>query len=109
VAAVSHSGRVRDQVLFDALAWAPGDRLRLELLDSLILIRRTPTGTHQLNSRGQVFLPAGVRAALGIADNERVVLAAAPSADLLIVHSCGVAGVALRTFYQGVPGFPEDL
>ena len=26
VAAVSHSGRVRDQVLFDALEWAPGDR-----------------------------------------------------------------------------------
>jgi hypothetical protein len=109
VAAVSHSGRVRDQALFDALGWIPGDRVRLELVDSLILIRRTPIGTHQVNSRGQVFLPAGLRGLLGIADNDRLVLAAVPSSDLLIVHSCRVAGAALHAFYQGVPGFPEDI
>jgi hypothetical protein len=109
VAAVSHSGRVRDQALFDALGWAPGDHLQLELLDALVLIRRTPTGTHQLNGRGQVFLPSAVRTLLGIADNERVLLAAIPDADLLIVHSCGIAAAALRAFYQGLPGFPEDV
>jgi bifunctional DNA-binding transcriptional regulator/antitoxin component of YhaV-PrlF toxin-antitoxin module len=109
VAAVSHSGRVRDQMLFDSLGWASGERVHLELLDSLVLIRRTPVGTHQLNARAQLFLPAGVRALLGIADNDRVVLVAAPAADLLIVHPYGVVTAVLNTFYQDLPGAPDGL
>jgi hypothetical protein len=61
VAAVSHSGRVRDQALLDALSWAPGDRHSVDLLDSTILVRRTPTGPYSINTRGQVFLPTGLR------------------------------------------------
>jgi AbrB family looped-hinge helix DNA binding protein len=91
-------------VLLDALGWSPGDRLSLDLLDSTIVLRRTPTGPHHVNGRGQIFLPAGIRALLGIADNDRVVLIAAPAADTLIVHPAGVILSLIAGFHDSLPG-----
>jgi hypothetical protein len=107
VAAVSHSGRVRDQVLLDALGWSPGDRLRLTVLDSTLLLHRHPEGTQVINTRGQVFLPASTRALLRIADNDRVALVAAPRQGLLMVHPCAVIGALLAGFYDTLPGSPH--
>jgi bifunctional DNA-binding transcriptional regulator/antitoxin component of YhaV-PrlF toxin-antitoxin module len=107
VAGVSHSGRVGDQVLLDALGWAPGDRLHLDVLDSTLLLRRHPEGTQVINTRGQVFLPAGTRALLRIADNDRVVLVAAPRQGLLMLHPRAVVGALLAGFYDALPGGPH--
>lgn len=104
VAAVSHSGRVRDRVLLDALGWRSGDRLGLRVADSTVLIHRQPGGTQTVNARGQVFLPAGVRAMLGIGDNDRVVLVADPAAGLLRIHPRGLVTALLAGFYDTLPG-----
>jgi hypothetical protein len=107
VAAVNHAGRVRDQVLLDALGWSPGERLHLDVLDSTLLLRRDPVGTQVINTRGQVFLPAGTRALMRIADNDRVVLVAAPRQGLLMVRPCAVIGALLAGFYDTLPGGPD--
>ena len=57
-----------------------------------------------INTRGQIFLPAGTRALLRIADNDRVMLVAAPRQSLLIVHSCAVISTLLAGFYDTLPG-----
>lgn len=84
--AVSHSGRVRDLTLLDALGWAPGDRTTTDIQDGAILLQRHPTGPHRINNRREAFLPAGARALLGIAANTRVLLAADPTRDILAIY-----------------------
>jgi bifunctional DNA-binding transcriptional regulator/antitoxin component of YhaV-PrlF toxin-antitoxin module len=108
VAAVSHSGRVRDRVLINALGWQPGDRLRLDITNTAIMIRRDPQGRFSLNDRAQIFLPAGARAHFRIADNQRVTLLADPTHDLLSIYPCAVAAAVLaglnHTFLGGPNG-----
>lgn len=99
VAAVSHSGRVRDLPLLDALGWAPGDRTTTDLQDGTILLHRHPTGPHRINNRREAFLPAGARALLGIAANTRVLLAADPAHDVLAIYPCTLVA-SLLTDHQ---------
>jgi hypothetical protein len=107
VAAVSHSGRVRDQVLLDALAWSAGHRLHSTVLDSTIVLHRHPDGSQVINPRGQVFLSAATRALLQITANDRVLLVAAPRRGLLIVHPSAVAGALFAQFYDSLPEDPR--
>jgi bifunctional DNA-binding transcriptional regulator/antitoxin component of YhaV-PrlF toxin-antitoxin module len=107
VAAVSHSGRVRDRVLIDALGWQPGDRLRLNITDTAIMIHRDPQGRFSLNDRAQIFLPAGARSHFGIAHNQRVTLLADPTHDLLSVYPCAVVAAALAGLNHTFPGGPD--
>lgn len=100
VAAVSHSGRVRDQPLLDALGWTAGDLIAVEIRDSTLLLRRDPAGPYRINARGQVFLPAGARTLLGITANSRVALVAIPARNLLLVHPCVVVTALLAGFYD---------
>lgn len=95
VAAISHSGRVRDQALLEALGWAPGDRIVVDPQNSVIILRRYRTGAFKINRRRQVFLPAGARKLLNIADNARVVLVAVPAWDTLLVYPVTVVAQLL--------------
>jgi bifunctional DNA-binding transcriptional regulator/antitoxin component of YhaV-PrlF toxin-antitoxin module len=107
VAAVSHSGRVRDRVLIYALGWQPGNRLRLDITDTAIVIRRAPDGRFSLNDRAQIFLPAGARAHFGIADNQRVALLADPTHGLLLVYTCAVVTAVLAGLNDSFLGGPD--
>ncbi|NKQ59388.1 AbrB/MazE/SpoVT family DNA-binding domain-containing protein [Amycolatopsis sp. K13G38] len=95
VAAISHSGRVRDHALIEALGWAPRDRIVVDPRNSVIILRRHNTGVSEINRRGQVFLPAGARKLLGIADNARVVLVAVTAWDTLLVYPATVVAQLL--------------
>jgi hypothetical protein len=95
IAAVSHSGRVRDAAVMAALGWVPGDRIAVDLSPNVILLRRDRASTHQIDGRGLVYLPAGSRALLGIADNARLVLVAVPANDLLAVYPCAAVSALL--------------
>jgi hypothetical protein len=106
VAGVSHAGRVRDQVVLDALGWAAGDRLTSTVLDCTIVLRRHPEGSQVINTRGQVFLSAATRTLLRIAHTDRVLLAAVPQRGLLIVHPCDAVGALLTRFYDALPQGP---
>jgi len=100
VAAVSHSGRVRDLTLLDALGWAPGDRTTIGLRDGAILLQRHPKGPHRINNRREAFLPAGARALLGITANTRVLLSANPAHDLLAIYPCALVATLLTDLHS---------
>jgi hypothetical protein len=99
IASVSHSGRVRDIAVMSALGWVPGDRIAVDLTTDALLLRRDAAAAHQVDDRGLVFLPAGSRTLLGIADNTRVVLVAIPAKDLLAVYPCTVVTALLATLH----------
>ena len=86
VAVVDRSGRVRDRVLMDALGWAGGERLSLDVLPGSLVLRPDVDGSIRLDGRDQVVLPAGPRALIGIESGQRVVLAALPDSGVLVVH-----------------------
>jgi hypothetical protein len=99
IASVSHSGRVRDIAVMSALGWVPGDRITVDLTPDALLLRRDAAAAHQVDDRGLVFLAAGPRTLLGIADNTRVVLVAIPAKDLLAVYPCTVVTALLATLH----------
>jgi hypothetical protein len=99
IASVSHSGRVRDIAVMSALGWVPGDRIAVDLTADALLLRRDAAAAHRVDDRGLVFLPAGSRTLLGIADNTRVVLVAIPAKDLLAVYPCTVVTALLATLH----------
>jgi bifunctional DNA-binding transcriptional regulator/antitoxin component of YhaV-PrlF toxin-antitoxin module len=108
VAAVDHSGRVRDQLLITALGWQVGDRTDVEVLPDAVVIRRSPRGRFHVDSRGHVFLPAATRTLLGVAVGGRVVLLAVLDRDLLMIHPPSVVTALLAARYPVIGGDPDD-
>ncbi len=87
VAAVDHSGRVGDRLLITALGWRPGDRTEVQMLPGAAMLRRSPHGRSQVDSRGHVFVPAAIRTLLDVPAGGRMVLLAVPDRDLLVIHA----------------------
>jgi bifunctional DNA-binding transcriptional regulator/antitoxin component of YhaV-PrlF toxin-antitoxin module len=96
IAAVDRSGRLREQVLVSALGWHAHDRLSTEVRHDRVVLRREPDGPFHIDSRDQVFLPAGNRAVLSIGTGDRVLLVASPERGELIIHPHGVCCPALK-------------
>lgn len=104
MAAIDHSGRLRDRALLAALGWQAGDRLVVQVYQTMAVLRRDADGAYRVDSRGQVFLPAAVRGMLGIDTGDRVVLVASPRSGMLIVHPGGVVAALLADYYASVGG-----
>jgi hypothetical protein len=104
VAVVDRSGRVRDRVLITALGWSTGDRLHCEVHSTALVLTFSPDGQHSIDSRDQVFIPAGARAVFGIGAGDRVVLVAAPEVGTLLVHPSAVIQDVLAHYYASLPG-----
>jgi hypothetical protein len=99
MAAVDHSGRVRDTVVFGVLGWEPGGRTEVGVRAEVLLMRRVQQGGAVIDARGRVFLPVAARAQLGIAVGERLLVVAVPDRDLLIVHRLSVVTALLAGHY----------
>lgn len=99
IAAVSHSGRVRDSAVMSALGWMPGDRIAVNPTADAVLLRRDPAAQHHMDDRGLVFLPATARAQLSIDANDRVVLVATRASNLLTVYPCTIVTSLLATIH----------
>jgi AbrB family looped-hinge helix DNA binding protein len=86
VAAIDRSGRfsVRRQVA--ALGWKPGSSLGFNVSPTAVLIRQTKPGRYRIHARGQLFLPSGARALLGLSGGDRVVVVAMPDHGALLVQ-----------------------
>src|SRR5437870_8415156 len=95
MAAVDHSGRVRDRLVLAALGWIPGDRTEVTVRPRALVLRRVTHGGVPIDARGRVFLPAGGRALFDIAADERVLLAADPRRGRLIVFPVRVLAALL--------------
>lgn len=99
MAAVDHSGRVRDTVVFGVLGWEPGERTEVGVRAEALLVRRVLQCGAVIDARGRVFLPVAARAQLGIAVGERLLVVAVPERDLLIVHRLSVVAALLAGHY----------
>ncbi|HKS46095.1 MAG TPA: AbrB/MazE/SpoVT family DNA-binding domain-containing protein [Amycolatopsis sp.] len=86
LAAVDCRGRPADHTVVTALGWVPGTRLDIRESGGLLLIRSDVHGVFSVTKQGHLRLPAPVRHCCGLIPGDRVLLAADPQRDLLIVH-----------------------
>lgn len=80
------SGRLHQRALLQTLGWTAGNSLNLTVIDTAILITPSPTGLHTLGPNTELTIPATARRLCGIADGSRVLLAASPVQQLLVLH-----------------------
>jgi hypothetical protein len=86
LAAVDCRGRVADHAVVSALGWVPGTRLNIGESGGLLVIRADAHGVFSVTKQGHLRLPATVRHCCGLVPGDRVLLAADPQRELLIVH-----------------------
>ncbi|WP_156994403.1 hypothetical protein [Pseudonocardia acaciae] len=82
------SGRLNDRRLLRTLGWTPGRHLSLDVVHGLIVVKSAPTGSHILDDRGALHLPAATRRLCGISHGAPVVLTASIAQLTLVVHHC---------------------
>ncbi|MGW4714316.1 hypothetical protein [Nocardia sp. NPDC004260] len=99
---VDSNGRVVDKAVLTALDWRPGDQLSWRLAGGLIVINRPGYGRRGVTKYGHLSLPAPVRRGAGIRIHDRVLLAADPQQELLVVYPPHVLDEILaRRFAEG--------
>ncbi|MFD8497873.1 AbrB/MazE/SpoVT family DNA-binding domain-containing protein [Amycolatopsis sp. NPDC059657] len=87
LAAVDRRGRVADHAILRALGWTAGTRLDITENCGLLVIRSSAAhGMFSVTNQGHLRLPAPVRHYSGLVPGDRVLLAADPARDLLVVH-----------------------
>ncbi|MFG2050410.1 AbrB/MazE/SpoVT family DNA-binding domain-containing protein [Micromonospora sp. NPDC048935] len=86
MAAIDISGRIADRVIVHVLGWTSETRLHIYEDAGLIVVRLSPQGVFTLTGQRHLHLPAAVRKWCGLKAGERVLLAADPTAGILIVH-----------------------
>ncbi|MGK3206914.1 AbrB/MazE/SpoVT family DNA-binding domain-containing protein [Amycolatopsis sp. MEPSY49] len=86
LAAVDCRGRVADHAIIAALGWQPGGRLHIHESHGLLVIRPDVHGLFSMTNQGYLRLPAAARHCCGLIPGDRVLLAADPGRDVLIVH-----------------------
>jgi AbrB family looped-hinge helix DNA binding protein len=104
VAAVDGSGRVREHTVLAALGWGRDDALEIRVARTIAVLRAAPHGRLRVDERGQIALPAGCRAMLGIAPGHRVVLAAIPARAVALVCPMQIAGSWITVGAADLPG-----
>jgi bifunctional DNA-binding transcriptional regulator/antitoxin component of YhaV-PrlF toxin-antitoxin module len=103
-ATMDRSGRVYDRAAVVLLGWAPGDRLLLTVLDTSVVYQRRGDGVFAMTSKPYVIVPAPVRARCAIHTGDRVLLAADPSQDALVVHPPAAVTAMLSHFHTRLAG-----
>jgi hypothetical protein len=108
VVRLDRSGRLSARSLLRGLGWRTGHRVDIDVIDTAITITSAPTGRHAVGGRGDLALPAAPRHLCGIDTDQAVVLAAYPSAGVLVVHPAATVARLLadlhhRLFLRGSP------
>jgi bifunctional DNA-binding transcriptional regulator/antitoxin component of YhaV-PrlF toxin-antitoxin module len=99
MARLDWSGRVHQRALLQTLGWTARDTLDIIVVDTAILITPSPTGLHTLGPNTELTIPAAARHLSGIADGSRVLLAASPTQQILILHPVGTITALLRAHH----------
>jgi hypothetical protein len=99
---IDASGRIADRTVTSALGWSGGDRLTLTADAGVVTARRDPGGMVTMPSRAYIAIPAALRRRCGLRPGDRVLLAAASSADTLTAYSLAVVHQAIRA-HSGLP------
>ncbi|GIF07320.1 AbrB/MazE/SpoVT family DNA-binding domain-containing protein [Actinoplanes siamensis] len=76
----------------DILGWTPGLHVEFTIREGLIVVAADEAGCRTLDERCHVLLPMRVRRACRLDGTQRVVLAALPGRQRLIVHPPALLG-----------------
>jgi hypothetical protein len=104
LAAVDRRGRIADHAIMHALGWQPGTRLDIRETRGLLLIHADPHGMFSVTTQGHLRLPAPIRHHCCLIPGDRVLLAANPSRDLLVIHPPAALDDMLAQRHAGILG-----
>ena len=83
---LDRGGRIADRAALAALGWAPGTRLRVHVAHTHVTLRAAIDGPVAVKDHRFLWLPAATRHRLGLRPGDRVLLAAAPTRQMLIIY-----------------------
>jgi hypothetical protein len=86
MACLDGGGRIQARSTVASLQWSPGDRIRFTIRDGLIVAKVDLVGERDLGKDGLVRLPVAVRRACRLDAGDRILLAALPAQQRLIIH-----------------------
>jgi hypothetical protein len=85
IAALDRCGHLAERSVKRALGWTPEQRLDIQETAGLLVIHADPDGAFRTTGQGHLRLPARVRRWCGLEVGDRVLLAADPTRDELLV------------------------
>jgi hypothetical protein len=97
-------GRITDQTTLAKLQWLPGDRIRFSIRDALIIATPDPAGQRELDPHGLLRLPVAVRRACRLRAGDRILLAALPTRQRLIIHPPATLATLTAAVHHSVAG-----
>jgi bifunctional DNA-binding transcriptional regulator/antitoxin component of YhaV-PrlF toxin-antitoxin module len=83
---LDRAGRIADRAAIEALAWTPGTRLHLDPGRTHLTLRAAIDGTLTVKDHRYLWLPAATRHRLDLRPGDRVLLAAQPTQQTLVVY-----------------------
>jgi hypothetical protein len=97
-------GRIADQPVLRALDWTPGTRLQIRETHGLLIAQATPHGVFRITSQGHLRLPADVRHCCGLVTGDRVLLAAHPTHQQIVIYPPAVLDTMLAERHASLVG-----
>jgi hypothetical protein len=95
-------GVVSNRDTIQALGWTPGDHLQIALVGRSVVVHRDPAGAFAMGPKPYLVLPAMVRHRSGVRPGERVLVAADPHHDVLVVHPLAALDVMITTYHAAL-------
>jgi hypothetical protein len=95
-------GVVSNRDTVQALGWTPGDRLQIALVGGSVVVHRDPAGVFAMGPKPYLVLPAAVRHRSGVHPGERVLVAADPRHDVLVVHPVAALDSMIATYHASL-------
>jgi bifunctional DNA-binding transcriptional regulator/antitoxin component of YhaV-PrlF toxin-antitoxin module len=83
---LDRGGRIADRATIEALDWTPGTRLHLDPGRTHFTLRAAIDGTLTVKDHRYLWLPAATRHRLDLRPGDRVLLAAKPTQQTLVVY-----------------------
>ena len=87
VTPVDVRGRLADRSPIRALDWQPGQPITITVLQQTIIVTSQAGGAESITGQGHLRLPAGIRHAFRLNSGDRLLVAAAPTAGVLVVYT----------------------
>jgi AbrB family looped-hinge helix DNA binding protein len=109
MAAMDVHGRLSDRSVLDALGWAPGTAIGMDVEDGLggPAAVAVTGGSGRITVAGQLRLPARIRHRLGLRAGDRVLLAGHPAVARLVCYPPATLDAVLAAVATSASGDPE--
>lgn len=100
VGSVDARGRVSDRAVVRRLGWQIGTRLQLRIVSGSVIIHARDDGLFTLTGQGYVRLPAPARHRCALHGGDKVLLAAEPQQNTLVIHTMPTVAAAFRELHE---------